>query len=96
MTEHKWTKVVANVPADGHYCTYRLKVPGGWLYRVGTEPPHHLTFVPEPEIKFKAGSGGGLLPVMAAMPELRRTPPASHPYRKDIIDAEFSEGGSDE
>jgi hypothetical protein len=56
---HDWEEVTVNVmnKKDGNYidATQRLRVPGGWLYRVlGLNPivglVQNVTFVPMPEV----------------------------------------------
>ncbi|TCV62320.1 hypothetical protein [Neorhizobium sp. S3-V5DH] len=44
MSLHRWE--VVESPGYGA-ATYRMKVPGGWLYRYGNERDSSLVFVPE-------------------------------------------------
>jgi hypothetical protein len=47
---HKWEKVWANEASF----TYRLRVPGGWIYRFALKRPERyhqsMVFVPMPEV----------------------------------------------
>lgn len=88
MTKKKWIKI----DAGDHVLsgTYRLEVPGGWLYRMGMDPPYHLTFVPTPTIEFKP-TADVLLPVMAVVPEFRRGGTFRTPHNDIKEPVEFSD-----
>ena len=46
---HKWEIVSQSEPGD-NATTYRMRVPGGWLYRYQpniTSPPSSMAFVPD-------------------------------------------------
>jgi len=61
---HQW--VVVN--EDAYHHTFRMRVPGGWLYRYQTTPPTVLAmeFVPDRRV--------GSKPLPAGQPDQRRTP----------------------
>jgi hypothetical protein len=47
---HKW-EIVAQAELGDNATTYRMRVPGGWLYRYQpniTSPPSSMAFVPDP------------------------------------------------
>jgi hypothetical protein len=46
--QHEWVRVPERFPSNTS--TYRMQVPGGWLYRVmaADETPIGLVFVPDP------------------------------------------------
>ena len=47
---HKW-EIVSQGDRGENATTYRMRVPGGWLYRYQpniTSPPSSMAFVPDP------------------------------------------------
>ena len=49
---HKW-EVVSQGEFGDNATTYRMRVPGGWLYRYQpniTSPPSSMAFVPDPAL----------------------------------------------
>jgi hypothetical protein len=57
--QHKWKEVTNgkdDEDANLNAATYRMRVPGGWLYHVRTPQSHHTVFVPDLEFAISAGA----------------------------------------
>ena len=57
---HKW-EIVSQGELGDNATTYRMRVPGGCLYRYQpniTSPPSSMAFVPDPAVVADRGAGG--------------------------------------
>ena len=70
--QHRWKEVTDGKDDEDannlNAATYRMRVPGGWLYHVRTPQSHHTVFVPDLEYAISAGAAARMWASGPALP----------------------------